>query len=452
MKKIYLGLLVSLMTMGSYAQNGLHFEGDDDYVSTNFMPPTGNSARTVETWVKMDAGGQRFICNWGNNATGENFSIAINNGKIKVDLKNETAQGALSVKDGTWHHIAVTYDDALASDKMVCYIDGVQDFTFDPTGTVNTGTDNPLFIGVRYSVAAPFFKGEIDELKIWDYARTQAEIQADMNNGFCGTPSGLVFYHKFDEGVADGSNPTVTTSPDASGNGNDGTLIGFALTGTISNWVAGQTMAGGSINTTHTVTACGSYTFDGTAYTTSNNTAVANLTSVNGCDSIVTLDLTINDPVDVSTTNNDPSITANATAATFRWLDCDDNNSVIAGETNALFVATANGNYAVEVTQNGCVDTSDCVNVMTIGINENNFAAEFSMYPNPSKGNFTIEFAKSHKEVTVRLFSSSGQLIENKVFQNSNRINLEFKHPAGLYFIEVIDADSNRAMGRLILE
>ena len=107
-------------------------------------------------------------------------------------------------------------------------------------------------------------------------------------------------------------------------------------------------------------TACDSYTWiDGNTYTSNNNTATHTLSNAGGCDSVVTLDLTIN-TVDNGITNSSPALMANATGAAYQWLDCDNNYSLIAGETNQSFTATANGSYAVEVTQNNCRDTSNC--------------------------------------------------------------------------------------------
>jgi len=65
---------------------------------------------------------------------------------------------------------------------------------------------------------------------------------------------------------------------------------------------------------------------------------------------VVTLNLII-DTVDISVSVADPSITANASGASYQWLDCDNNFTAIAGETAQSFTATANGNYAVEITQ-----------------------------------------------------------------------------------------------------
>ena len=94
-------------------------------------------------------------------------------------------------------------------------------------------------------------------------------------------------------------------------------------------------------------------------------------------------------------------ITSNNTNATaYQWIDCSD-NSEIAGETNISFTATFNGDYAVIIDEGSCIDTSMCVTVSTVGINDVSFEA-FTLYPNPtSDGIFTISYEGVIQKVDV---------------------------------------------------
>lgn len=76
--------------------------------------------------------------------------------------------------------------------------------------------------------------------------------------------------------------------------------------------------------------------------------------------------------IDVSTSQSGATLLAGNTAlgVSYQWLDCDDNFAELAGETGQSFTATINGNYAVEVTLNGCLDTSACSLVDFTSINE----------------------------------------------------------------------------------
>src|SRR5680860_377603 len=118
--------------------------------------------------------------------------------------------------------------------------------------------------------------------------------------------------------------------------------------------------------------ACDSYTWvDGNTYTASNNTATWLETNAAGCDSLITLDLTINPLPDNNVTQSGSLLTADQSGATYQWLDCNDNNAIIGGETNQSYKPTPiTGNYAVEVTLSGCVDTSLCFLIDYTGLSD----------------------------------------------------------------------------------
>jgi len=171
---------------------------------------------------------------------------------------------------------------------------------------------------------------------------------------------------------------------------------------------------------THTVNACSEYTWiDGNTYTSNNNTAVWSFpNSGNSCDSIVTLNLTVN-PVDVSVSEVAQTLTANAAPATYRWLDCDDNYAVLPTETGQSFTANTNGNYAVEVTENACVDTSDCfaVNNVPVGLNELVEQKSLLIFPNPASSVISIQFPEpTLKTVRTSLYDMKGRLVHQQPF------------------------------------
>lgn len=191
---------------------------------------------------------------------------------------------------------------------------------------------------------------------------------------------------------------------------------------------------------TDVITACDSHTWiDGVTYVASNNTATHTLTNAAGCDSVVTLNLTIN-TVDVSVTQIDAvTIEADAVGATYQWIDCA-NNQVISGATSQTFTATVNGNYAVIVTENNCSDTSACTTINSVGIEENGANISFTLYPNPTNGNVTISLGKGLTNGEIRVFDVYGKIVSRHVVQTSNSIELELLGNPGIYYIEL---DSN---------
>ncbi len=112
------------------------------------------------------------------------------------------------------------------------------------------------------------------------------------------------------------------------------------------------------------INACDSYTSpSGNSTWTTSDTYFDTISSSIGCDSIVyKIILTINS-VDSSVTQNGAVLTANESGANYQWLDCNNGYNPISGETNQTLNASSRGSYAVEVTKNGCSDTSACYTV-----------------------------------------------------------------------------------------
>ena len=189
-----------------------------------------------------------------------------------------------------------------------------------------------------------------------------------------------------------------------------------------------------SVTSTDVQTACDSLVWNGMTYTTSGTYTWIGSTTT-GCDSTVTLDLTIN-TVDVSVTNNDPSITANASGATYVWLDCDNGNAPIAGETGQMFTATANGNYAVEITNNGCVDTSACTPIVTVSLEDLDALGDVTVYPNPVDNIVNVELG-SLESASVRLLDVNGKVLFLNENVNNSVYTFEMNQEPGVYFVEV---------------
>lgn len=174
----------------------------------------------------------------------------------------------------------------------------------------------------------------------------------------------------------------------------------------------------------------------GNATWTTSGMYMDTLTNAAGCDSLLTLDLTITNP-DTAITQNAATLTATATTGTFQWVDCDNNFAPLAGETNAAFTATANGNYAVIVTKNGCADTSGCVSVLLDSRQEMNALGKLTAVPNPHSGLFSIPFPASHEAVIVRIFDSAGREVLQQEFSGTARLDLAVPGANGMYWVYV---------------
>ncbi len=195
--------------------------------------------------------------------------------------------------------------------------------------------------------------------------------------------------------------------------------------------------------------SCGPYTAPSGAVFTSSGTVTDIIPNAAGCDSTITIALVVNN-VNTSVTQSGPALTAIATGVSYQWMDCNT-GAIIPGAINQGYTATANGSYACIITQNTCVDTSNCLNVTGIGMAENAFASTISLYPNPSLGNFEINLGATYANVTVTVTDIAGRVVLSQQVSNTNLIPMQLNEAAGAYQI-TINADGNSAAIRLIKE
>ncbi|MFK7784716.1 MAG: choice-of-anchor tandem repeat GloVer-containing protein, partial [Crocinitomicaceae bacterium] len=185
-------------------------------------------------------------------------------------------------------------------------------------------------------------------------------------------------------------------------------------------------------------TACNSYTWiDGNTYTSSNNTATFILPNQQGCDSIITLDLTLNEvAVSVSYTGIGALVATAPAAQTFQWVNCDSNYAEIPGETSLLYLPSTNGNYAVVVTDGSCTDTSACFTVADAGL-EDDLNSNIRLYPNPTNDIITIQ--SSFVIDAIEVYSLTGELLFRS--ENENQVDLS-SFANGSYLFKIQSGES----------
>lgn len=247
---LYISFIISQNLFGQ-AGTGLNFDGVNDHVTFASAFNAYGKELTVECWVKVTrtntgSGMQQAL--WGQNTWvwmlhgipgGNGFRFYVNfspDGLVSPDI----------ILDNNWHHLAAT----ASTTGLKVYVDGVLTSTVLHTRAqtgILSNSSAVLDMGrdVRYLAATwRSFSGSFDEVRIWNRELCQAEIQHNMNKELDPTiQTGLKFYYKFSHGVADGTNTGVTTLSDLSGNGYNGTLNNFALSGTTSNWTTGNSFS-----------------------------------------------------------------------------------------------------------------------------------------------------------------------------------------------------------------
>lgn len=188
-----------------------------------------------------------------------------------------------------------------------------------------------------------------------------------------------------------------------------------------------------SSSSTDVIESCVPITWmDGNTYSSTTNTPTHVLTNSVGCDSTITLDLTINAVLNTVTDNGDGSFTADASGVTYQWVDCNNSYAPLAGETGQTFTPTQNGSYAVIVDNSDCADTSACVEVATIGLEE--LKGEFKIFPIPADDELFIQ-AHIQGAYQFKITDLLGKELVRKEL-NNEPINIQFL-PSGTYLLEI---------------
>ncbi len=258
-------LMISGVVFSQSTAGALSFDGVDDKVRIvrSTTPPPGNIAIgdtafnisdviTIESWIYPESGASYNVQSVlskslklsASTQTGYIFPRTNDNWNNIVFLINFNGLGwrQLSApypgKD-SWHHVAATYDGAY----MRIYIDGVMANQMAITGTITVNT-NPLTLGHHSGYLNEFYKGKLDEVKVWHRVLTPCEIAANRNCEITDQYK-LVAYYKFNQGLSGGvSNLLENKLTDSGPNTNNGDLVDFSLSGSISNWTNGAVTNG----------------------------------------------------------------------------------------------------------------------------------------------------------------------------------------------------------------
>jgi hypothetical protein len=207
-----------------------------------------------------------------------------------------------------------------------------------------------------------------------------------------------------------------------------------------------------SSNSIEHIHVCEPYTWmDGVTYNSSIYTPTWTLTNSEGCDSVVTLYLSIYN-VDSSVTQlNEVTLKSNQNGVSYQWFECltDSTYVPLIGEVFQTFVADSNGNYAVIVTNVICSDTSECISINSVGVDDlsNNTDHSILISPNPSNGIFinTVNGSKFN----IELYDISWRSITN-ITQSDSMVTVHDYSP-GIYYLK-IEFENQTFLERLVLQ
>ncbi len=238
MKNIYFTLILLLgFSIGFAQNNGILFNGTSESLEIPNKPEYNIQASyTIEAWIYAN---EWKSLSWQGSiitkdAQGPNRGFAFragDNGKLSFAMAADgiwpevLTPSIMNLQQ--WHHVAVVVNNG----GMTLYVDGQAAANSTYSGTLNTNDDLPVTVGGSSGFADRYFDGIIDEIRIWNLARTATEIADNTTTEFTGSESGLIAYFPMN----DGSGTTATNLVDAACSA---TLLDMDDT----NWVDGYTI------------------------------------------------------------------------------------------------------------------------------------------------------------------------------------------------------------------
>lgn len=188
--------------------------------------------------------------------------------------------------------------------------------------------------------------------------------------------------------------------------------------------------------------SCGGTTI-GTGISINVNPSVSTTYFVRGTGGCVTNASCANHPISVTTLNtnvvqNGSQLSSLQPTGTYQWLLCSDNFSVISGATSPIFNPTmVLGSYAVQITNNGCVDTSACFVINQAGLDEVSLI-QLVVSPNPAKDWVSLTWNEDAEMQTIEILDAQGKLVQvyKGIFENELQLDLS-NYESAVYVIRL---------------
>ncbi len=444
-----------------------NFNGSS-FISVPSVAATGNTARSIFSWVKFSGSTSMAIVATGDTtSTGTAFNLIVNYGTATLGVMGYNndfypAAGA-TINNSQWHLVGTVYDGA---GNIKTYVDA----NLDQSGTIpsysTTGQRN--FIGKSNddNLYPAYFNGDIDDILIYNRALTQTEITQIFNATNCTIPtSGLVAEYPFSGNTNDisgnnynGTNNGATLTTDRFGNSNAAynfngssfiSVPSVAATGNTARSIFSWVKFSGS--TSMAIVATGDTTSTGTAFNLIVNygTATLGVMGYNN-DFYPAAGATINnsqwhlvgtvyDGAGNIKTYVDATLDQSGTIPSYTTTG--QRNFIGKSNHDVLYPAFFNGDiddiliYNRALTQTEINDIF-CNSGITTGTNNNltSTSNQINIFPNPTADKIFITGLSTG---TVTLYNSFGQLIFKTAMTNTIDISTL---PTGIYFVRLSDS------------
>jgi hypothetical protein len=322
--------------------------------------------------------------------------------------------------DTTWHHLALVY----TTNTQTAYLDGSQVATMN--GTPSPGASNIIQIGNGYANTGIVgitttgnqpFSGLIDEVRFYNDVLSLAEINELRTSPFL-----------------------ITTQPQSQSVcvGETSNLSLNVLTPNMSSTVAYQWTFNGT-----PLSNGGSISGANTNNLQISNTQASNFGTYNcilspGCNEATSASVTLTvDAVNANVTQTGNTLTAAQSGANYIWVDCNNGNQPIAGANGQSFTPTANGSYAVEIELNGCSALSACVQIGSVGLEEDKLDW-LTIQPNPTSGMLMIMVSQPTNAVVS---AANGTVIATLKLDGETVLDAT-KFATGVYYLRTSEGQT----------
>lgn len=198
-------------------------------------------------------------------------------------------------------------------------------------------------------------------------------------------------------------------------------------------------------------TICRSYSMPSGKLTTTEGKFIDTLTNTSGTDSLAYFRI-YKTKMNLSIFSNSNFIQTEDSSAlsSFQWLDCSNGFAIIPGETGRRLITNGVGQYAVEITKKGCVDTTTCLGLVGVGLNEVK-SYKISIYPNPNRGKFTIKTEESLGVKNITIHDVAGREIESVFSETNNQYEIVTPFISGTYFVR-IETEAKTIYSKIIIQ
>jgi hypothetical protein len=192
----------------------------------------------------------------------------------------------------------------------------------------------------------------------------------------------------------------------------------------------------GSTDTSFTVTEAGTYWLK--------------VTNDNCCSSSDTIevDYTV---IDLTIDVDEFTLTANAIADAYQWIDCNKDYDIIPGETDQSYTAPTIGSYAVILTIDGCIDTTECIELTDFQSIPENKDEVLRYFPNPTTGDVTLVLNDFTQIENIRIITPEGKILQH-YSANAEQVDIQLSAARGLYFIQLIDNNNTVFTYKIVKE